>query len=312
MFKHLTEAFGTYTKHILTDEAGANYLAFVPGFGSCVLELRLNGVSLLDGYHTPAELEANRWAKNTVLFPFPNRLSDGAFTWDGMTYQFPINEPISGTALHGFGQDKPMQAYDFKMDAAQARADCRYSDAGAQDYYPFPFTFSIHFVLRQGALDIEMRFKNDGQADLPAGLGWHPYFTLAPKIDEMSMQMPDTELVGVDERMIPTGKKYPYNDFTTMRPIGATVLDNCFAIPVQDGKFEMVLAGSAGTMRYWQETGLGKCNFVQVFTPPDRQAIALEPMTCSPDAFNNGEGLARLKYGEVLTARFGVSAEQPG
>ena len=208
-FMHKTAPFGAYTLHTLEDAQGDNYLAFVPGFGSCVLELRLGGVSLLDGYKTAVEMEANRWAKNTVLFPFPNRLSDGAYSWDGNSYQFPINEPISGTALHGFGQDKPMQAYQFSVREAEATAECRYSDPGEQDYYPFPFRFFIHFTLRPGALDIAMRFCNDGTTDLPVGLGWHPYFTLASRIDDMSMQMPDTDLVGVDERMIPTGKKYP-------------------------------------------------------------------------------------------------------
>ena len=306
-FMHKTAPFGAYTLHTLEDAQGDNYLAFVPGFGSCVLELRLGGVSLLDGYKTAVEMEANRWAKNTVLFPFPNRLSDGAYSWDGNSYQFPINEPISGTALHGFGQDKPMQAYQFSVREAEATAECRYSDPGEQDYYPFPFRFFIHFTLRPGALDIAMRFCNDGTTDLPVGLGWHPYFTLASRIDDMSMQMPDTDLVGVDERMIPTGKKYAYREFASLRRIGATVLDNCFALPGEEGRMEILLEGPNGKMRYWQETGPGKCNWVQVFTPPDRQAIAIEPMTCSPDAFNNGEGLARLKPGEELVARFGLS-----
>lgn len=310
MFKHLTEPFGSYTKHILCDEAAENYLAFVPGFGSCVLELKLNGVSLLDGYKTAAEMEANRWAKNTVLFPFPNRLSNGTYTWDGTDYQFPVNEPISQTALHGFGQDKPMQAYDFKVTDQMAVADCRYKDGGEEVYYPFPFTFSIHFKLTVGALDIEMRFRNDGSADLPVGLGWHPYFTLATRIDDMAMQMPYTELVGVDDRMIPTGKKYAYEEFVAKKRIGATVLDNCFAIPESEGQYAIELEGPEGKMEYWQETGVGKCNFVQVFTPPDRQAVALEPMTCAPDAFNSGDGLARLKPGQVLSARFGMKAGQ--
>ncbi|MFM8448778.1 MAG: aldose 1-epimerase, partial [Haliscomenobacter sp.] len=226
--------------------------------------------------------------------------------WDGTDYQFPVNEPISQTALHGFGQDKPMQAYDFKIGEHAASADCKYKDGGEEAYYPFPFTFSIHFKLTAGALDIEMRFRNDGDLDLPVGLGWHPYFTLASRIDEMSMQMPYTELVGVDDRMIPTGKKYPYDDFAAGKRIGATVLDNCFAIPASEGTFSILLEGPEGKMEYWQETGVGKCTFVQVFTPPDRQAIALEPMTCAPDAFNSGEGLARLRTGEILSARFGM------
>ncbi len=307
MYKHLTEAFGSYTKHTLVDESAGQRLTFVPGFGSCVLDLQLKGISILDGYKTPVELEANRWAKNTVLFPFPNRLNDGTYAWDGVTYQFPINEPLSGTALHGFGQDKPMQAFQFQLKEDHASVLCRYSDPGDQDFYPFPFTFSIQFLLKNpGSVEIEMRFRNDGTDALPVGLGWHPYFTLADRIDDMHLQLPAAQMVGVDSRMIPTGKKYPYDDFSDLRRIGATVLDNCFSLPAPEGVAEILLKGAKGALRYWQETGPSKYNFFQVFTPPDRNAIAIEPMTCNADAFNNGEGLIRLEPGKEVGATFGI------
>lgn len=308
MFKHLKEAFGEYTRHELRDETGKNVLSFVPAFGSCVLELVLNGVSVLDGYHSPAEMEANRWAKNTVLFPFPNRLDYGTYQWEGTDYHFPINEPISETALHGFGQDKPMQAYRFEVKEGHALVECRYSDKGEQPFYPFPFSFFIAFLLKNtGKLEVEMRFRNDGTEALPVGLGWHPYFCLADRIDDMSLQMPASHMVGVDSRMIPTGKKYTYEEFLQLRRIGATVLDNCFALPSDlPSHAEVLLEGPKGRLRYQQETGPGKFNFLQVFTPPDRNALAIEPMTCGPDAFNNHEGLIRLEAGAEAKAAFSV------
>lgn len=308
MYQHRKSAFGEYTRHELLDEAGGNALSFVPAFGSCVLDLSLRGVPVLDGYHTPMEMEANRWAKNTVLFPFPNRLDYGAYQWEGADYQFPVNEPLSETALHGFGQDKPMQAYRFEVKETYAMAECRYSDKGEMPYYPFPFTFYIRFLLKNpGILEVEMRFQNDGQQALPVGLGWHPYFCLAARIDDMSLQMPESQMVGVDTRMIPTGKRYPYREFAQLRKIGATVLDNCFALPADvPGHAEVLLEGNKGRLRYRQETGPGKFNFLQVFTPPDRNALAIEPMTCGPDAFNNKEGLIRLEPGAVAKASFSV------
>lgn len=308
MYKHTQEAFGEYTKHTLADEAAGNAISFVPGFGAIVLDLTLKGVSVLDGYKSPVEMEANRWAKNTVLFPFPNRLNDGTYEWDGATFEFPINEPISETALHGFGQDKPMQAYQFQVKADHATVQCRYTDSGDLPFYPFPFTFYIAFVIKNpGALEVEMRFRNDGARALPVGLGWHPYFCLAERIDDMHLQMPPASMVGVDTRMIPTGKKYTYDEFLTLRRIGATVLDNCFALPPDTPpQAEVLLEGPKGKLRYWQETGPGKFNFLQIFTPPDRNALAIEPMTCNADAFNNKEGLIRLEPGEEAKARFGL------
>jgi aldose 1-epimerase len=79
---------------------------------------------------------------------------------------------------------------------------------------------------------------------------------------------------------------------------------------LQDGKAEVIVQGEKGTLHYWQETGAGKYNFLQVFIPPLRHCVALEPMTCAPDAFNNGMGLARLEPGEMLKGSFGVSFEK--
>ncbi|AEE52548.1 aldose 1-epimerase [Haliscomenobacter hydrossis] len=310
MYKHTTEAFGAFTKHILFNEKTGNKLAILPEYGGIVLELQLKGVNVVDAYQTPQEVINNSWSKNTVLYPFPNRLKDGSYHWAGKTHRFFTNESLTNTALHGFGQDKPMKVTMVEAEATSAAFTCLYTDYGTHEAYPFRFSVEMAFTLADDTgFTLQLAFRNHDEQPIPAGLGWHPYFTLGPKADAFTLQMPECSLVGIDERMLPTGKTYEYDEFSTLRPVGITVLDNCFALPVQEGKAEVVLQGELGTLHYWQETGTGKYNFLQVFIPPLRHCIALEPMTCAPDAFNNGMGLARLEPGEMLKGSFGVWVE---
>lgn len=311
MYKHSTETFGAFTKHILRNEKTGQQLAILPEYGAIVLDLQLQGVSILDTYQTPQEVINNSWAKNTVLFPFPNRLKDGTYDWGGETYHFFANESLTNTALHGFGQDKPMKVTLLEVEENYASITCLYTDYGKHEAYPFQFSVEMIFTLSdEKGFELELVMRNHDDQAIPAGLGWHPYFAMGPKADVYRLKMPECKLVGIDERMLPTGKTYEYDEFSELRPVGITVLDNCFELPIQEGKAEVLVQGEKGTLHYWQETGVGKYNFLQVFIPPLRHCIALEPMTCAPDAFNNGMGLARLEPGEKLSGHFGVWLEK--
>jgi aldose 1-epimerase len=153
---------------------------------------------------------------------------------------------------------------------------------------------------------MEMRFRNDGDKEIPVGLGWHPYFQLSERADDMRMMLPLCEMIEFDERKLPTGFRQPFLDFSLAAPIGDVELDNCLAMPKGDNKIFVSLQGERGTLRYWQETGDGKFNFLQLFVPEHRKSLGVEPMTCMTDGFNSGEGLIVLPPQEVAYAQAGV------
>lgn len=313
MFKHHTTPFGKYEKHTLADEAAGNRIEIVPGYGACVLNIELQGQPLLDGYSTAEEMNINRWAKNVLLFPFPNRLKDGVYEWEGEEYQFPINDGQTGNALHGFGMDKPMEVTRVETGEEEAAIHCTYVYGGDMAPYPFPFTFEASFrIANPGEVEIGLKVHNNGNSAMPFGMGWHPYFQLSEKVDDMAMQLPPCNMIGVDQAMIPTGKYYEYTTFTQTRRIGPEVLDNCFALRQQEGRIGILLRGEKGELRYWQEVGPGKFAYLQLFTPPHRHSLAIEPMTCNIDAFNNREGLVRLEPEEDVEARFGFAFRSRG
>ena len=321
MYKHTIEPFGKFEKHTIENEQGDSF-SIVPAFGANLLDLKFNNISVLDGYHTPEELIKNSWSKNIILFPFPNRLRDGRYTHEGVTYQFDINNADTQNAIHGFSKDVPMTVEKVKTDSSEGSITCEYQHDGTHKAYPFQFNFKITFSLksnnetelslraergRRGSeLEINMQFTNLENKPIPVGLGWHPYFRISEQSDDTSLQMPDCQLIMIDERMLPTGEKRAFKDFETLKKIGTTFLDNGFYINNQTKNAEVILQSELGTLTYWQETGEGKWNYVQVFTPPHRQSIAVEPMTCNMDAFNNKDGLVLLTPQATLKGKFGV------
>jgi aldose 1-epimerase len=306
MFQIKTEAFGEYEAYLLSDTTGAHQLKLVPAFGACVIDLQLNGQSVLDTYQTPREMGINRWAKNVLLYPFPNRLKNGRYEWDGQDYAFPVNDVPTDNALHGFGTEQEMEVAGSEATADYALVRCRFDYDGALEYYPFPFRFEAAFTLRSGALEVELSVENTGASALPFGMGWHPYFRLSDDLANHHLHLPPCEMIGVNAAMIPTGKRYEYTTFSQPRRIGSEVLDNCFALQQQEGRIEIVLTHADQQLRYWQEVGERGFPYVQLFTPPHRTCLAIEPMTCNIDAFNNGEGLIRVESGERRAAVFGV------
>lgn len=307
MYQHHITPFGTHGRHELHDTDTGNLLSIVPAFGGCILDIRLQGHSILDGYKDATEMGINRWAKNLLLFPFPNRLRDGRYQWDGKAYQFPINDGPTGNALHGFPpQEQALEVTEVVTEAGWASIRCTYDYDARFEYYPFPFTLDFEVrISNPGSIQAMLRVRNDDRYSIPFGMGWHPYFQLGDTVDELALEVPPCEMVGIDQAMIPTGRQYEYTTFTQARRIGPEVLDNCFALRQQSGRVALLLSGAKGELRYWQETGPGKFGYLQLFTPPHRRSLAIEPMSCNIDAFNNGEGLLRLEAGQEATARFG-------
>jgi aldose 1-epimerase len=310
MYKHTVEPFGDFEKHTLENDKD-DALSIVPKFGANLLDLRFSGKSVLDGYHTPEELVDNKWSKNIILFPFPNRLRDGQYTHAGKTYKFDINNVATNNAIHGFSKNVEMVVSKVKITEMSAAITCEYKHNGKHKGFPFKFLFKILFILRGGELTVDMKITNTDKVAIPVGLGWHPYFKISEKSDDTSLQMPDCQLIEIDERMLPTGEKTPFKDFKTLKKINNTTLDNGFYLTNQTEKALVTLKSDMGTMTYWQETGIAKWNFLQVFTPPHRQSIAIEPMTCNIDAFNNKDGLVLLAPKATLDGRFGAKFHAP-
>ncbi|MEM1215348.1 MAG: aldose 1-epimerase [Bacteroidota bacterium] len=305
MYQLTTAALGKFETHTIRSADGRQSLTCVPARGGLLTSIRLDGTEILDAYQTAEEVDFNRWGKSGLLYPFPNRLRDGRFTWNGQTYQFPVNDTDNNNALHGFGMDRNLRLMEQQLGESSAALTLVDNYQGEYPYFPWKFTLRVTYQLHETqGFRIRMSVVNDGLETIPFGLGWHPYFQLAETAADCTLQLPAIDLVGIDQRMLPTGKRYAYEEFTEQRLLNATRLDNCFALRPTDGRAEATITGSKGTLHYWQDAA--QSPYLQVFTPPYGSSIALEPMTCNVDAFNNQEGLRRLPPGESMELNAGL------
>ena len=134
------------------------------------------------------------------------------------------------------------------------------------------------------------------------GFGWHPYFALTENAEDMALSLPEAERVEIDQRMIPK-KLVPFNAWRRSAKLGEAFLDTCFKASAK-GRYKMTLKGEKDKLTMSADTATFP--YFQVFTPPHKKSVALEPMTCNIDAFNNHEGLVTLQPGGIWKGAFFV------
>jgi aldose 1-epimerase len=187
-----------------------------------------------------------------------------------------------------------------------------------QDGYPFMLRLDVDYRLSAGGLTIRTTATNLGEQAAPYGAGHHPYVTVGTLVDHALLKMPALMRLELNDRLIPTGRALPNRgtayDFLELRPIGSLRMDTAFAnlVADSDGLIRVHLQAPNGDPRVtlWMEPVY---RFLMVYTPdaiPDRsrrrRSIAIEPMTCAPNAFRSGDGLITLQPGESWSGSWGI------
>jgi aldose 1-epimerase len=233
-----------------------------------------------------------------ILFPFPNRIRGGTFTYNGKTYQLPLNDPAKKNAIHGFACRHPWRVVDegATADSAWLTGEFQLSRDAPADLplWPADACLRITYRLMENRLRIEAAVDAPAEA-LPFGLGYHPYFAVAPFGGEQAtVLVPATRSWVLDENL-PTGVQHAVEgtrDLRRGRPLAELNLDDVLTgLPAPPADALSGL-GLGGILRH--PTGspalrlYGSADFTEVvvFTPPHRQAVCLEPYTCTTDAAN--------------------------
>ncbi|ETK31719.1 aldose 1-epimerase family protein [Microbispora sp. ATCC PTA-5024] len=249
-----------------------------------------------------------------LLIPWPNRVRDGRYIFDDEERQLAISEPRTGNAAHGFA--RLLSWTVLAEEPSSIRFGVRmFPQLG----YPHVLDLTATYALGRGGLEVEVTATNVGAGTAPYGIGAHPYLTLGEGlVDDAVLEMPAAGWAELDDRKIPTGLRdvegTPY-DFRRARPIGDLPLDTPFTRLRRDpdGLVRVVLRAGDGShgVELWGGEGV---EWLQVFTgdplpePYRRAGIAVEPMSCPPNAFETGENLLRLAPGDHVSHRWGVRA----
>ena len=252
----------------------------------------VDGVPVLDGYASDAMADGGR---GQPLLPWPNRLADGQYEWDGRALQLPVDELSRRNASHGL-----TRWLSWQVSSQSTSSVCMRHVIHPRPGYPFTLSVEIEYALSDAGIRVTTRAQNAGDTPLPYGVGFHPYLTAGtPTIDNAELRLPVSEVLEVDERMLPTGVRHDARDVRGPQRIGEQRIDSCFTGLERDadGQARVTLCGQH-TVTLWLDASF---KYLQVFTgdtlAPDRRrrGLAVEPMTCPPNAFRKGTDVVRLE-----------------
>jgi aldose 1-epimerase len=277
-------------------------------------------IQILSSYRTPEELEAGEWSRGIKMIPFPNRIEDGRYRFGGEEHTLPINFPQQNHAIHGLISGEELSLLGTKQGDAFATVSLKLDLTGRHEGYPFALVVEINYTLSVRGFMVETLATNTGDVRLPFGDGWHPYYAFGDcqDVDSWRITIPARSRVEMNERLIPTGRFSPISgsdyDFLKARRIGSLDLDDVFTDVIEtEGKTTTVLSSDelGMAMEIWQDRAYP---YLVIFTPPgdERTCIAVEPMTCNTNAFNNGQGLIVLEPGESFRGTYGVRLVELG
>jgi len=289
--------------------------AVVTQVGATLRELALDGAPVIDGFDVDHRATDGR---GQVLAPWPNRLAAGRYVFGGHACQAPLNEPAKQNAIHGL-----VRWLDWTPVAHDDSAVTLACTLRPQPGYEWQLDLEVEYRLDHDGLTVTTQVLNLGVTEAPFGLGFHPYLHLGKPVDGLDLQLPArSHLPPADPDSPPTAVPVsgPARDFSALRTIGDTQLDTCFSDLEHDadGRAVAVVSdpGSDRRVQLWADASFP---YLMVYTADDvsvpqrrRQSIAVEPMTCPPNAFRSGTGLIRLQPTVPWHASWGITAARPG
>jgi aldose 1-epimerase len=319
-FQVIEEKFGAYSSMKLADIQTGEYAAILPYLGGTINGMALNHngelIEIMDGYLSDVDVtkNLNTSFKGSNLFPFPNRILGGKYEFGGIGYQLAVNFKNENNAIHGLIFDQAFEIIDYQSGDQFCSLNIKYVPNEKLSGYPFNYSLEVEYRFeKQSKFSCTSKVTNLSEYEIPVGTGWHPYFKAgSEKVDDLWLQFPARSVLEVDHRMIPTGKSEEYSNFNSSKKIAGTKLDHCFVLKTNSGIAEILIENRQKGFAYtiWQEFGDKKYNYLQIYTPPARKSIAIEPMTCIPNAFNNKTGLILLLPGESTEVAWGVQANR--
>jgi aldose 1-epimerase len=289
----------------------AGYTASVVTLGASLRSLEHDGRPLVAAF---AVDELRPVFRGALLAPWPNRVVDGQYTFDGEDQQLPLTEPDRGHALHGL-----LGWADWQVTAVSEASATLTAELAPSAGYPHRLVVECAYTLADDGLTTTVTARSLFDR-APYGVSAHPYLTAggAP-LDACVLTLPADRFVETEgERLLPAGERdvadAPWPDFREPTVIGDAQVDHAFTglRREEDGRARVRLEapdGFAVELTWGPELG-----WVQVHTADrpepelNRAGLAVEPMSCPPDAFSTGEDVAVLDTGREHTASWTISA----
>jgi aldose 1-epimerase len=290
------------------DSAGRSVRAVITEVAAAIRHLSVDGVELTAGYDDDIPPP---FGCGIVLVPWPNRVRDGRWTYQGRTLQLDITEPRLGNALHGLLRNTPYQLIERRGDAIGLQAR-----VFPQNGYPFQLDTQVRYTLMADGMQVTHTVRNDGSACAPVAVGAHPFLAIGDvPTDTLTLTVSADQHIDVDERLNPIGVTPVEGtewDLRKGKEVATLDLDDAWSglTMTGGGSTHWLSAPDGRTVSLWADEQFG---YVQVYITrefPHRgeliTAVAIEPMTAPADAFNSGEGLRWIEPGDSWSASWAI------
>lgn len=268
-----------------------------------------DGVDILAGYDADGPCTSGRGQQ---LIPWPNRIRDGRYSYAGVERQLPLTEVDLGNASHGLVRWAPWRLVE-RTDSSITVGHRLFPQPG----WDWHLESTTMYAVSPDGLTVTARVTNVGEGTAPFGYGAHPYVAVGETpVGEVEVAIPAAAFVEVDDRLIPT-RATPVDgtafDFRERKAMGGQRLDTAYrGLEVVDGRWTVTVATPGrAVVDVWADAA--SLPWVQVFSGKaeadqgGEHGIAVEPMTCPPDAFNSGDSLLELGAGEAWTGTWGIN-----
>jgi aldose 1-epimerase len=316
MFRTFTSTENGIELVNLIDEQTKTTVSVVPKYGAMLHGFSIQGkegmVNVIDNYSDEHAIKKDLAMsyKSSKLSPFACRIADAKYVYDGETFEF-SSKFVDGNAIHGLLFNKPFAVVDQFSDDEQASVLLRYIYKAEDDGYPFNYRCEIRYTLLPlNVLQLQTTIINLDDLTIPIADGWHPYFKLGGTIDDWLLYFNAGAMVEFNEKLVPTGKLIDYNTFNEEKEIGQTQLDNCFLLNSDDSYAACTLSNPVTGLQinFFPDKNY---RYLQIYTPPHRNSIAIENLSAAPDAFNNKMGLLMLapRHTHAFTVHYQLGYE---
>jgi aldose 1-epimerase len=279
-----------------------DWVAVLSPRGAALVELR-NGETVVT---TSSWAGASQWFSGSTLFPWVNRLADGAWRLTARKLQAPINDNQNNCANHGLVFDR-----GFRIVARTDNAITLAITLEPGDAYPAALDLTVNYTLTDSGLTVTYEVANPGHTRLPFAIGGHPYL-LADQDSVLEFEAQGR--VEVDGRLLPTEISSIDRTPTVLDVANRKhYTDACFTGLTRDasGRASVRLSRPSAnlTVTLWQDEAF---THLQVFTlqtgrSERRNLVALEPQTAAANALNTGDGLIWLDAGQNFTGSWGIT-----
>ena len=287
----------------ITDFATGIQVRILPQAGALLHEFSIplgnRRIQVIDNYNNLADLKKNLTSsyKSAKLSPFVCRISEGKYKFEGSSFEFP-DKFNDGSSIHGILSDKPFTILENKVLEDQAFILLEYHYKKENHAYPFEYLIQVKYTLKKsGRLYLQTTVKNLSSGRIPMADGWHPYFSLEGKVNDWLLSFHSIKNLAFNEKLIPTGEIIETDTFYSPRLIGNEKFDHCFLLEPDPDLPAATLENPANGLRlsFFPDMSYP---YLQIYTPDNRNTIAIENLSSAPDSFNNGIGLLLLEPGD--------------